>query len=399
MLIATNSNPVRNLPPTARHVDESLARIDGEIDWLSQLSPVDSAGMWKRFLDSGCLREPLLQYSSDLPDIDRLRSELRYLPTTEVEDPLLRALFDEKQRECQTQLELVEHRGTPEAQSASCELFGGSRPWLKALAHRLLATTAAPQLGGPIVGATVIADSARAQFAEYRTRAPEFAATVIFEDDLDCQLMVSAGHLHIQRDLELPERRVEPLLAHEVGTHILTHFNGSQQPIRLLRTGLAGYDELQEGMGTFSEYLAGLLPPARLAELAARVIAAELALAGASVTEIFHTIQSETKLARRSIFDTAVRAKRGGALTKDALYLQGLLSILTYLSDGDDYEDLMLGKYALGHRAVIAELMERGWVMRARLNPIHLDDPAGRRRLERARRLTVQQLIQDLPPS
>jgi hypothetical protein len=33
--------------------------------------------------------------------------------------------------------------------------------------------------------------------------------------------------------------RVEALLSHEVGVHLLTYFNGSAQGLRLFRSGLA----------------------------------------------------------------------------------------------------------------------------------------------------------------
>ena len=45
------------------------------------------------------------------------------------------------------------------------------------------------------------------------------------------------------------------LLHHEVGTHLVTHVNGTHQPIKVLGVGLAGYDETQEGLAVLAEYL------------------------------------------------------------------------------------------------------------------------------------------------
>jgi hypothetical protein len=46
-------------------------------------------------------------------------------------------------------------------------------------------------------------------------------------------------------------------MQHEVGTHVLTHHNGLAQPLTQLASGLAGYEELQEGIAVLAEYLAG----------------------------------------------------------------------------------------------------------------------------------------------
>lgn len=69
--------------------------------------------------------------------------------------------------------------------------------------------------------------------------------------------MVSRGGLLIHRNTRLPASRVEALLQHEVGTHLLRYNNGRAQPFRQLYSGLAGYEALQEGHGVLAEYLSG----------------------------------------------------------------------------------------------------------------------------------------------
>ena len=65
--------------------------------------------------------------------------------------------------------------------------------------------------------------------------------------------------------------RVGASLQHEVGTHLVTYYNGLEQPLRLLHVGLAGYDETQEGLAVLAEYLVGGLSRSRLRTLAERV--------------------------------------------------------------------------------------------------------------------------------
>jgi hypothetical protein len=59
-----------------------------------------------------------------------------------------------------------------------------------------------------------------------------------------------------------------------------------------------------------------------------------------------------------------VRAFRGGGLTKDAVYLAGLSDILDYLAEGEPFEDLFIGKFALSQLDTLRELVEQGWVHR-----------------------------------
>ena len=93
-------------------------------------------------------------------------------------------------------------------------------------------------------------------------------ASVEVRDDVS-ELMVSFGRLLIPESAAFRADRVEPLLHHEVGTHVVTFQNGARQPLTLLTIGLPGYDETQEGLAVLAEYLTGGLDPRRLRVLAA----------------------------------------------------------------------------------------------------------------------------------
>ena len=101
--------------------------------------------------------------------------------------------------------------------------------------------------------------------------------------------MVSFGRLLIPETAAIRVERVEPLLHHEVGTHVVTYQNGARQPLTLLTIGLPGYDETQEGLAVLAEYLTGGLDPRRLRVFAARVVAVGKMLDGAGFLEIFES--------------------------------------------------------------------------------------------------------------
>ena len=127
------------------------------------------------------------------------------------------------------------------------------------------------------------------------------------------------------------------------------------------------------------------------------MIAADLAVHDASLEFIYTDLHETYTLDAEDAFETAVRAKRGGGLTKDAVYLDGLERLLAHLSTGAPIASLMCGKFALEHLPAIEELAEEGLVVPAEVLPPHLVDPMALSRLERARNTPIEALYQSTP--
>lgn len=156
---------------------------------------------------------------------------------------------------------------------------------------------------------------------------------------------------------------------------MLTFHNGSKQPLQLLRTGLAGYDALQEGLAVLAEYLVGGLEVNRLRQLAARVHAVAAVEGGADFVQTVDLLRDKAELPYRGAFLTAMRVHRGGGFTKDAVYLRGLAELLARLSDGLDLERLLIGKMGFDQLHLVEEMTWRGLLKPAPLRPSYLDDP------------------------
>ena len=165
----------------------------------------------------------------------------------------------------------------------------------------------------------------------------------------------------------------------------MTFMNGHAQPFRLLRSGLAGYDELQEGLAVFSEYLVGGLNPTRLRLLAARVIAVKCLTDGADFVQTFDRLHKAHGFSRRAAFGITARVFRSGGLTKDATYLRGILRILRYLRDGASIEPLLVGKIGFDDLGVMEELLRRQVLRPPSLRPRYLQDPVATGRLQLAK--------------
>ena len=368
----------------ALRVDAELHAIEGEIDWLERLSPLDNEPRRHAFRASGHVAAPPLTYPPFDLDTDALRERLADVPIDEVEQPVLRALLLEKHAELAQFVTLLETRDTPAFVTASLALFGGSDPSLLADARAILERVPPRQADGPTVGAAAVIAEAEAARAAYRAIAPDFDFRIDLVEDADASLVVHKGNLEVDRHLAIPAPRAAALVAHEVGVHVVTRHNGRRQPLRLFESGFAGYDVLQEGLATLSEYLAGCFPPHRLCVLAARVVAADMAVRHEPLEAIFAALHDTHGLDESSAFEVAVRARRGGGLTKDAVYLAGLRELLAFLHEGGDIEPLFLGKYALHQRHSMAELLDAGLLVPPAVLPTCLHGPEARERLARA---------------
>lgn len=388
---------VRPLPALAARIDQQLAEMDGQIDWLLALSPIHNDALWQGFEASGRTSTPPLQYH-DLPhDLQALHERLSALPVDDIESPLLSALLSEKQRELERQLALVRLRGTDGFINASLDLFGGVEPPLLALANEILADVVP---GAPLVADADIDDVLDAVNDEldwYRTQSADFGCEVIVDDDMGSMMMVSHGKFYVDGNIRLPCARIQPLVQHEIGTHVLTAHNGRRQALKQLEVGLAHYDPLQEGLGVLAEYIAGYLPGERLRILAARVVATDMAIHGEDVAAIFDRLHREHDIATDDAFDVAVRARRGGGLTKDAVYLRGLRDLVDYLHDDGALEPLFMGKFALTHLVVLEQLVDEGWARTPDLLPRWFSEPAALDRLQQCRTTPVARLFQKEP--
>ena len=81
-------------------------------------------------------------------------------------------------------------------------------------------------------------------------------------------------------------------------------------------------------------------------------------------------------------------------MTKDAVYLRGLVQTLKYFADGGGLEPLLIGKIAAEHIPMIRELRWRQVLSEPTLRPRYLSDPEAVARLEQLRSgVTVLDLL------
>lgn len=366
-----------------QEIDRALTELERELQLLLNITPVNAAEAWVDFERSGFSKEPNLQSRQLDFDPDLLRRRLYNLEIELIDDPGLEMLFREKRDEIARELTLLEDRDTSRFRHGSLQIFGDVGEGLIEDAYELLEliSTDVPQDGR--VSAASFAEAAQRELDRYRETYPGFKAELEVRPDIT-DLMVSHGRFLIPASAAFRSARVEPLIQHEIGTHVVTYWNGSAQPLKLLTVGLPGYDETQEGLAVLAEYVTGGLDPLRLRLLAGRVVAVARLLEGEEFLDIFTALHEKHSFPPRVAWGITVRVARNGGLTKDVIYLRGIARVLEFVAERKSIEPLLVGKLALDHVPLIEDLLERDVLRPPWIRPHWLDGANAEERLERA---------------
>ncbi|GAA1715664.1 hypothetical protein GCM10009745_75040 [Kribbella yunnanensis] len=365
-------------------IDGRLTAIERRLDLLLNLTPVNAAEAWTDFERGDFGSAPTLRLRPLEFEPDLVRRELYDLEIETIDDPALHTLFRAKRDEIAREITVLEDRDTSRFVYGSLQLYGEVSPALASAAEELLKLIPVQAPSSRSVTAATFAQAAKEEFDRYQAMYPDFPASVEVREDVS-ELMVSFGKLLIPETAAIRADRVEPLLHHEVGTHVVTYQNGARQPLTLLKIGLPGYDETQEGLAVLAEYLTGGLDPRRLRVLAARVVAVGKMLDGAEFPEIFKSLREDHRIPAKTAWSIAIRVVVGGGSVKDAIYLRGITRILETIAEGNSLDVLFVGKLALDHVSLIQDLLDRGVLEAPWIRPRWLDVPGAQDRLNRLR--------------
>jgi uncharacterized protein (TIGR02421 family) len=365
--------------------DRQLGDIGDAFDMLLSLTPTNSEAAWSAFRRARFGSPPEFHYRPLTVDPASLKYRLYKIPLERIEDPALHAFFEAKRDELDRQISMLGDRETRNVLFGSLQLYGAPDSQLVEKAKAILASVPPHTRDDAVshfVDAQTFARHAEAEILRLKNTLPQLSATVQVRDDVP-GLMVSKGHLLIGSDTRVAKARIAATLQHEVGTHILTFYNGQSQPFRLLHTGSAGYEELQEGVAVLAEYLVGGLSRPRLRLLAGRVLAVDRMVSGAGFIETFRMLHDDYEFSQKTAYTISMRVHRGGGLTKDVVYLRGVNRLLNLLAEGAQLADLLIGKISFDDTEVIEELLWRGVLTPPLLRPAYLDDCDTKVRLTR----------------
>ncbi len=366
-------------------VDQKLADFSDNLELLLNVTPVNAEKSWKEFVHSRYTKQPTFYYRPLIKDPFALKRELYSIPVDRVEDPAFSILFRDKVEELDRQITLLEDRGTINFLHESRQLYQEVDENLLTLAKRILDTKVHKTRKPPtLIKAQDFAKKAREKISSYNAAFPDLNVKVQVRDDIS-GILVSNGNLLLSSNYSIPSNRVDAILQHEVGTHILTYLNGRNQRLKLLSSGLSGYDALQEGIATLSEYLLGGMDFQRLRLLAARVLAVYIMSNGGTFPECYKVLKDQHGFNNLSAYKITMRVFRSGGFTKDAVYLLGLQKVFDYIKGGGIIDILYIGKMSLQHIPILKELLTRDVLTWPTLLPTFLTEAPVLSRLEKIR--------------
>ena len=242
---------------------------------------------------------------------------------------------------------LLEAAGTPAVTDYSITLFGrpasrlpgeDSPTNLEAARHFIgLADELDQELRGYEPAYVLSADRVREELQEQiDTFFGVGTITVELDENLIAKAAASSTRIRLRTNTGFTEYDRNQLLMHEAFVHTLTGLNGREQPVlRSLARGSPRTTATQEGLATLSEMMSGSMDIERMKRISLRILAIDMALAGADFIAVFKFFLDSGQTETDS-FTSAQRVFRGvptgggAAFTKDTVYLHGLLSVHTF---------------------------------------------------------------------
>ena len=361
-------------------VDRHLATLTGQIDFLLRVSPLNTHQEWKTFKDAKYKVDPQFHYRLIAMDPELEKRKLSNLPIEEISDTTMAFILRDKRSELENKLNMLVHRGSAAFKYYSMIVYGVPSAALIRTAESILKNTDNNTADRAMLTCHDFAALARKEIKYYQSRFDRENIELEIRDDVT-GLLVSNGKLLIGKKIKIRKERAKALLQHEVGTHVLTYYNGKKNPLQQLAVGLAGYEELQEGIAVLGEYFLDGMTTNRLRILASRVLAVASMIEGIRFHETFQRLVDECGLKEYRAFNVATRVYRGGGLTKDMIYLKGLVKVINYLAQGGSFELLYTGKFGLRHIPVIEELKHRK-IIATPVLPNHYEEDSYQEKLQ-----------------
>lgn len=280
---------------------------------------------------------------------------------------------------------MLMHVGTPEFTRYSAKIYGRPDATYKLQGltgvdgARFFLNVTDKLIGNPTIQPTE-ADISAADFAGWlKGEVDEFfehdAVEVVVDQKLSSKALAGATRIRVRGSAVFSQLDKDQLLYHEAFVHTATQLNGRRQPnLRALGLGAPRTTRTQEGIAVMAELITNAIDLSRLRRIALRVIAVKMALDGADFIDLFKFFVEAGQSEEESV-KSAQRIFRGGAVaggvvfTKDAVYLQGLVEVHTFLriairdNRPNLVRNLFAGRLTLADALRLDPLFAKGWLI------------------------------------
>jgi len=223
------------------------------------------------------------------------------------------------------------------------------------------------------------ADMPSDEFAGWlKTEVDEFfekdTVEVVLDPNISSKALAGSTRIRVRGSAVFSQLDKDQLLFHEAFVHTATQLNGKKQTnLKSLGLGAPRTTRTQEGLAVIAELITNAMDITRLRRVALRVVAIKMALDGADFIDLFKFFlvsgQPEIESVR-----SAQRIFRGGAVnggvvfTKDAVYLQGVLEVNSFLTLAirenrpELVRNLFAGRLTMADAVRLSPLFQSGWL-------------------------------------
>lgn len=343
-----------------KHIDNSLHRLVQRIELLNYINPINIEQEKRNFFASKYNVNPGFKYRKIDFDPHKLQQQLFSQDIETIEDEATRAFYREVIYDYSGLIQCIETIGQGKKfYFNALKSFG--TPTEKDVENARFILHFEDDKYDSEMFPVFTATEAANYFMEF-TKRYDFNFDIKYSTKISAAAMVqnNTKTLVLKKNHRYSPNQLKVLANHEIGVHLVTTFNGLNQPLKIFYNGFPNNVETQEGLAVFSEYMSGCLTLYRLKELSYRVMAADSLLKGFTFCDTFDMLHNQYKLNREESYNISLRAHRGGGFTKDYMYLTGLKKVYERYKQNEDLSALLAGKVSLEHSHIIKNWQEQG---------------------------------------
>jgi uncharacterized protein (TIGR02421 family) len=360
-------NPTESTTKALLEIDHNIDDLVKKIELLAYVNPTNIEEEKERFFASKYLTDPVFKYPEINFDRFKLHRELFAQSLEAIEDKDIKQLYEDIIYAYSGLIQCIETIGEGKKFYYNSLHSFGTPTENDVENAKFILHFEEEDVKLDIFQPKYNAEEAEAFFKNYSKRY-DFSYNITKSDKMSAIAMVLNNRktLVLNTNHTYSDNEIAVLTNHEIGIHMVTAMNGLLHPLKIFSHGFPNYEETQEGLAVFSEYMSNNLTVKRLKELAYRVIAVDSLAKGYSFSKTFRMLHNQYDLNREQSFYTTVRAHRGGGFTKDYLYLTGLKKVYDYYKQGKDLKLLLTGKISLEYLSIIESLTEKGLAVSAK---------------------------------
>lgn len=362
------------IPSKILKIDDALYKLLKDFEILSFVNPINIEEEKELFFHQKFNQNPNFRYSKLTVDTHQLKAQMFRLPIEDIKHPLLHTIYRDIIGAYADKTDMISAIGKGDFLFNSLRYFGQPSKKDIANANFLLYCNELPDyLEEPFLDFEEIIEGFQ---TAVKNMGFDFKIRISSNIPSDVLVLNSQKTLQLKMGAQFTRSRLNALIHHEVGVHVLTSQNAIAQPLRIMQLGLPNNTVTQEGLAIYSEYKCGGLTVTRLKELALRVLAVESLTNGNDFKTTFQMLLENHNPNPNKLFYLVTRVYRGGGFTKDFLYLRGFRKILELTDQQTNIQPLFIGKTHHQYLAAIDSLVNEGFLHQPQLENSLIKSPS-----------------------